>query len=463
MRVKELEEENASLRGIIVLKDAMIAQLESKVKELTERLNKNSSNSHKPPSSDGYGKKPAFPKIKGGKQGGQQGHKGDTLLMESAPDVIQPLIPSTCVCGYDLSNEPLIVGEQRQVHDIPQPKKEIIAFQQYKVQCPICGKMNKGEFPIGVNSAVQYGNRIRTLSVLLNTDYKIPVKKISSLLGDLYSLTPNEGSILSNNSRCYEMLEPVEHRIKEEIKSSAVAHSDETGVRVEGKLHWLHTTSTLMYTYFYIHAKRGSDAITDTCSIIADYTGRLIHDCYESYFKLTKAKHGLCGAHLLRELAAQIEDKKAWAQLMSEMLLELLKQAKIDINQNIKNRVFIEKQYDIIISDGKKEEPPPIKSGKRGKTKRSKGLNLLERLEKHKESVLAYAFDLDIPFTNNLAERDLRPSKIKMKVSNTFRSAQGANHHARIAGFTSTLRKQNINVFSTLMDVFDGKEITFAQ
>jgi transposase len=463
LRVKELEEENASLRSVIILKDAKIAQFESKVKELTERLNKNSSNSHKPPSSDGYGKKPAFPKSKGGKQGGQVGHKGGTLLMESNPDVTQPLIPLVCDCGHDISNEPLIVGEQRQVHDIPRPKKEVVAFQQYNVQCPCCGKVNKGQFPAGVNSAVQYGTRIRTLSVLLNTDYKIPVKKISSLLGDLYGITPNEGSIMSNNRRCYEILEPVEHRIKEEIKSSAVAHSDETGVRVEGKLHWLHTTSTLMYTYFYIHAKRGSDAITDACSIIADYPGRLIHDCYESYFKLTKAKHGLCGAHLLRELASQIDDKKAWAQLMSEMLLELLKQAKIDINQNIKNRVFIEKQYDIIISDGKKEEPPPQKSGKRGKYKRSKGLNLLERLEKHKESVLAYAFDPIIPFTNNLAERDLRPSKIKMKVSNTFRSIEGANHHARLAGFTSTLRKQNINVFSTIMDVFDGKEITFAQ
>ena len=407
MRVKELEEENASLRAVIILKDAKIAQFESKVKELTERLNKNSSNSHKPPSSDGYGKKPAFPKSKCGKQGGQDGHKGGTLLMESNPDVTQPLIPLVCDCGHDISNEPLIVGEQRQVHDIPRPKKEVIAFQQYNVQCPCCGKVNKGQFPAGVNSAVQYGTRIRTLSVLLNTDYKIPVKKISSLLGDLYGITPNEGSIMSNNRRCYEILEPVEHRIKEEI--------------------------------------------------------RLIHDCYESYFKLTKAKHGLCGAHLLRELASQIDDKKAWAQLMSEMLLELLKQAKIDINQNIKNRVFIEKQYDIIISDGKKEEPPPQKSGKRGKYKRSKGLNLLERLEKHKESVLAHAFDPIIPFTNNLAERDLRPSKIKMKVSNTFRSIEGANHHARLAGFTSTLRKQNINVFSTIMDVFDGKEITFAQ
>lgn len=459
MRVKELEEENSSLRSIIILKDAKITELESKVKELTERLNKTSSNSHKPPSSDGYSKKPAFAKGKGGIQGGQKGHKGGTLLMVSNPDKTIPLIPLECNCGHDISNEPRTVGEQRQVYDIPEPKKEVTSFQQYVVQCPCCGKENKGQFPKGVNSPVQYGNRIRTLSVLLNTDYKVPVGKIGTLLGDLYGMCPNEASIISNNRRCYELLEPVEQQIKEKIKSSAVAHSDETGLRVEGKLHWLHTTSTSCYTYFFIHAKRGSAAITDTCSIIADYTGTLIHDCYESYFKLTTAKHGICGAHLLRELAAQIDDKKAWAQSMNDLLLELLK---TETEKNIINKKEIEQQYDAIIKDGKSQEPPPIQSGKRGKYKRSKGLNLLERLERHKTSVLAYAFDPDIPFTNNLAERDLRPSKIKMKVSNTFRSTEGANHHARIAGFSSTLRKQNINVFSALMDVFDGKEFTFA-
>lgn len=427
--------------------------------ELKARLNKNSSNSHKPPSTDGYSKKPAFSKGKGGEQGGQKGHKGGTLLMVSNPDYIVPLIPTVCKCGKDISNEPHAIIEERQIHDIPRPKKEVTSFQQYVVQCPCCGMKNKGEFPDGVNAPVQYGNRVRSLSVLLNTDYKVPVGKIGTLLGDLYGISPNEGSIISNNRRCYEILEPMEQEIKEKIKSSAVAHSDETGVRVEGKLHWLHTTSTQCYTYFYVHLKRGSGAITDACSIIADYTGTLVHDCYESYFKLTTPKHGLCGAHLLRELAAQIEDNKTWAQTMRELLLELLK---TPTEQNIINKVLIEQKYDAIIENGKAHEPPPIQNGKRGKYKRTKGLNLMERLAKHKTSVLSYAFDPDIPFTNNLAERDLRPSKIKMKVSNTFRSKEGANHHARIAGFTSTLRKQNINVFSALLDVFNTKQFTFA-
>jgi len=460
LRVKELEDENASLRSIIIMKDAKIAELESKVKELTERLNKNSSNSHKPPSSDGYRKKPAFPKNKGGKQGGQDGHKGGTLLMVSQPDKTKELIPDLCICGYNISNEPPILVEERQVIDLPKPKMVATSYKQYAVRCPLCGKENRREFPDDVNSPVQYGHRVRTLSVLLNTDYKVPVNKISTLLGDLYGIRPNVASIVSNNRRCYDILKPIEDQIKEEIKSSAVAHSDETGLRVDGKLHWLHTTSTLLFTYFYIHAKRGSDAITDTCSIISEYTGTLIHDCYESYFKLTKAKHGLCGSHLIRELAAQIEDKKSWAQAMSELLLEL---HNTSCEQNILNKVHIDQNYDKIIASGKAHEPPPIKSGKRGKYKRSKGLNLLERLEKHKTSALAYAFDSNIPFTNNLAERDLRPTKIKMKVSNTFRSTEGAEHHARIAGFTSTLRKQNINVFSGLMKVFKHKEFTFAK
>ena len=340
------------------MKDARIAELEAKVKELTERLNKNSGNSHKPPSTDGYGKKPAFAKSKGGQKGGQKGHTGDTLLKATDPDKIEQLVPDLCDCGHDISNEVRVLVEERQVIDIPEPKVIVTSYQQYGVLCPCCGKENKVPFPKDVNSPVQYGNRVRTTSVLLNTDYKVPVKKISSFFGDLYGITPNEGSIISNNRRCYENLEPVEHQIKEEIKSSAVANSDETGIRVDGKLHWLHTTSTLMYTYFYIHAKRGIEAITSSSSIIRDYTGTLIHDCYESYFKLTKAHHGLCGAHLLIELAAQIEDKKPWAQTMTELLLELLNST---TGQNIINREHIEQRYNEIITNGKAHDHHHIK------------------------------------------------------------------------------------------------------
>lgn len=444
---------------MVVLKDLKIVGLEAKVKELTDRSKKNSTNSHKPPSSDGYAKKSAFSKGKGGKRGGQKGHEGTTLQMSSHIDYNEPIIPKVCVCGNDISNEPKTLVEERQVIDIPEPKIEVTSHKQYSVICPCCGLKNKDEFPEGVNSPVQYGSRVRTLSVLLNSDYKLPVGKIKTLFSDLFGITPNESSIISNNRRCFEKLAPVEHQIKEMIKSSGVINADETGVRVEGKLHWLHTTSTLIFTYFYIHAKRGTEAITDVCSIIKDFKGTLVHDCYESYFKLVMAIHALCGAHLLRELAEQIENKKPWAQDMTDLLLELWK---APIEQNLINKQNIEQRYSDIIAIGKANEPPPIKSGKRGKYKRTKGLNLLERFEKHKTGVLLYAFDPNVPFTNNLAERDLRPSKIKMKVSNTFRSKAGAEHHARIAGFTSTLRKQKINVFSGLLDIFENKGFSFA-
>lgn len=454
-----MELENKLLKEIVIEKDKRIQNLEKQVEELHRRLNKNSNNSHKPPSSDGYSKKPAFEKENAGVKGGQKGHKGDTLKMVESPDYIIPIIPLVCTCGRDITNEPGTVVEQRQVIDIPTPKVEVRSYQTYKVQCPCCQKENIGRFPEEVNAPVQYGSRIRTISVLLNNDYKVPVKKISSLLEDLYGISPNEGSIVSYNKRCYNNLETVEDQIKEKINASKVAHSDETGIRVEGKLHWLHIAATELYSYFYVHAKRGSGAILDTCSIIKDYSGTLVHDCYESYFKLTKSKHAICGAHILRELAAQAEDKKTWAILMKELLLELLHTPK---EQNIKNKLQIEKIFDAIIAEGKTQEPIPTKNGKRGKIKKTKALNLLERMHKHKQSVLAYAFDPDIPFTNNLAERDLRPSKIKMKVSNTFRSFDGAKHHARITSFTSTVRKHNQNVFSALFDVFSGKKFIFA-
>lgn len=454
-----LRQENQALRQQVETLQITVNLLMAQVKELTDRLNKNSSNSHKPPSSEGYRKQPAFKKETKGIKGGQKGHQGNTLQMVSQPDYTIPVFAEICICGHDIRNEPKTAGEQRQVFDIPAPKIEVTAYQQYTIKCPCCQRVNVKNFPEDVNAPVQYGNRLRALSVLLNNDYKVPVGKIGTLVNDLYGVRPNEASIVANNGRCYDKLEPIEQSIKDKINSSAVAHADETGVRVEGKLHWFHTTSTELFSYFYVHAKRGSEAINDTRSIIAKYTGTLVHDCYKSYFKLTNLKHALCGAHILRELTAQIEDNKQWAVSMKDFLLELLRTPQV---QNVTNKLLLEEKYDAIIAAGKIQEPIPEKTGKRGKTKKTKGLNLLERLEDHKQSVLAFAYDPDIPFTNNLAERDIRPTKIKMKVSNTFRSSQGAHHHARIAGFTSTLRKQNLNVFSSLLDIFTGKNIALS-
>jgi len=202
-----------------------------------------------------------------------------------------------------------------------------------------------------------------------------------------------------------------------------------------------------------VHNKRGKEALESTKSILNRFTGWLIHDCWHSYFGFTHVKHGVCGAHLLRELEFLIENQSRWAKAFKALLLSLYKSP---IETRLESRVQIEQNYDEILRQANLEEPMPIKTTKRGRLKRSKGRNLLLRLQKFKPAVLAFAFHKEVPFTNNQAERDLRPVKVKQKISGCFRTMIGAEYYARIAGFISTLRKHHLNVFKELCNVFDG-------
>jgi transposase len=432
-----------------------IVALKAENSELKVRLSSNSSNSSKPPSSDGYTKKPALPKKLKGKLGGQSGHSGNTLRQSPTPDQLVTCKPQRCTCGHAFSEQEIELSEKRQVFDLPQPKLEVTEYQIYKGICPDCGLSHKGLTPVGVNSPVQYGNNVKALVVLLNVQYKLPFKKIQMLFGDLFSCPINESSVYSAAMQCYQNLDQSEQIIKSKVTQSDVAHVDETGVRVEGLLRWLHTSSTNLYTYLFLHDKRGGQALESDKSIIKNFTGWLIHDCWSSYFKFTGAKHGLCGAHILRELEALVESGQSkWAKTFKTFLMHVYEmpfQQRVLLQQQITSR------YKRICQSGLMAEPPPIKaSGKRGRTKRTKARNLVERLIREQDAVLAFAFNIEVPFTNNLAERDIRPVKVKQKISNCFRSFKGAEIFARIEGFVSTARKQKRNVFSELCHTFDG-------
>jgi len=413
------------------------------------RINSNSGNSSKPPSSDGYNKKPAFPRKKKGKQGGQQGHKGRTLKQVEHPDKTVKHNPGPYDCGHVFSDEELIVAETRQVFDLPQPKLEVTAHQLLKGKCPGCGKWHKGIAPEGVNAPVQYGYGVKTLAVLLNVDYRIPFKKIQILFSDLF----NESTVYSASGQCYEMPGPTEEVIKSGVVKSDATYADETGLRVAGKLHWLHTASSLLYTYLFVHEKRGRLALESDKSILNRIRGWLVHDCWSSYFRFNM-KHAICGAHILRELEGLIENRQSkWARVFKIFLMHVYE---MPFEERVKRRDHIEERFSLICSLGEKAEPPPKKTpGEKGRYKRTKGRNLVERLIRNKGAVLAFAFNREVPFTN-LAERDIRPAKVKQKVSNCFCTLSGAEIYARIAGFVSTARKHDRNVFSELYTTFEG-------
>lgn len=454
-RIDQLAEDNKFLRHEITVLKQENVDLKRENTELKIRINSNSSNSSKPPSSDGYKKKPAFPKQKKGKQGGQKGHKGQTLKQVKNPDKIVKCIPDQCTCGHKFTNEQVFLSETRQVFDFPQPHLEITEYQIYKATCPACGILHKGVAPEGVNAPVQYGNKVKAYVVLLNVHFKLPFKKIQLLFKDLFGYSINESTVYSASRLCYEKLDESEQIIKTKISEGNVVHADETGIRVNGKLHWLHTATSILYTYLFTHEKRGSLALESNKSILNKISGWLVHDCWSSYFKFGEFKHAICGAHILRELQGLIESGQSkWTKKFKSFLVHVYE---MPFDERIKRRKQIESRYKLICEMGERREPPPVKKlNKRGRYKRTKGRNLVERLLKEQQAVLAFAFNEQVPFTNNLAERDIRPAKVKQKISNCFRTFTGAEIYARIEGFVSTSRKNNRSVFTELCTTFEG-------
>jgi transposase len=425
--------------------------------ELKSRLNSDSRNSSRPPSSDGYRKKPtpALPKTKKSKQGGQKGHKGDTLQQSKNPDKLVEIRPDQCSCGHHFTHAQCRLSSKRQVFELPQPKLEVTEYQIHTAQCPKCGLEHQGEAPKHVTAPVQYGNRAKSFAVLLNSNYKVPFKKIQLMFKDLFGYPINESTIYSASKLCYAQLEETEGVIRSKVSGANVVHADESGLRVLGKLHWLHTATTLNHTYLFVHEKRGQLALNSNKSILDKIGGWLVHDCWSSYFKFTGLKHAICGAHILRELQGLIDTGQSkWAKEFHAFLLDLYKKP---ISKDGDQMEIVKSRYLEICNYGEKQEPPPYKEpGKRGRKKRTKGRNLVERLIREIDAVLAFAFNEEVPFTNNLAERDIRPVKVKMKVSNCFRTLRGAEIYARIESFISTARKNNCNIFEELTMTMDG-------
>jgi transposase len=444
-KVETLESENSALRA--------------ENADLRSRPKLNSRNSHKPPSSDGPAKKPGLPKGPAKKSGGQFGHKGKTLKMVDTPDVVVVHHVASCPCCSKVFSpaDVVDVAQKRQVFDIPAPRMEVTEHQLGMVVC--CGRGHLGGFPPEVGQPVQYGSRIKALSVLLNNDYKVPLEKIEQLMGDLWGCSFNESTALTANAGMYQALEPIEEEIKTAVLASDVVHFDETGMRVAKSLHWFHVACTSCFTYLFVHKKRGREALQSDDSLIKDFQNRAVHDCWESYFGFEQCRHALCDSHLLRELTNLIEKGSKWAAQMHQFILDLYRNSQ-KATVLVADRQTWEREFEHICQLAHSEEPPPVQ-GKRGKPKNSKGRNLLNRLIQHRDGWLAFAFVEGVPFSNNQAERDIRCLKTKQKVATNFQTFKGAQHYARIQAFTSTLRKHSMNVFQNLINAFDRKPIVF--
>ncbi len=442
-----------------------VAEQAAVIQSLRDQLAKNSRNSGKPPSSDGL-KKPrtqSLRKKNGRRSGGQPGHEGHTLKMVGQPHRIRVHKVSACPhCATDLRSVEPCQQERRQVFDIPPLQVEVTEHQAEIKVCPTCGEQVKGEFPAAVTQSVQYGPRLKAQATYLNTYQLIPWARTCELLGDFYGHTPAEAIVPGANATVVDRIEPSVDTIKQQLIASDVVHFDESGLRVEGQLNWLHVASTGHLTYYDVHPKRGQDGMK-AAGILPQFRGRAVHDHWQSYFTFKHCQHALCNAHHLRELQFVVDQyEQPWAQEMTQLLLDI--KAEVDaapaeqMSLPPGRLAHFEQRYDELIAQGLKANPPPPNPPprKRGRRKQSPPKNLLDRLQQRKLQVLAFMYDFRVPFDNNLAERDVRMVKIKQKISGAFRTRTGAETFCAVRSYISTVRKHGQNVIDALHSALMG-------
>jgi transposase len=452
-----------SIRSHIRYLENMVQQLQARVHELEDQLSKDSSNSSKPPSSDGLKRKPkSLRKPSGKKQGGQQGHAGKGLAQVSNPDVIMVHTPSSCTgCGSDLSNVNGVTAELRQVFDIPQPKINVTEHRVEEKRCPCCGERTRAAFPENVRGPVQYGDRVRALIAYFSHQHFIPVDRVCEIFEDIFGMSISPGICAKVDEQLFANLEVFEKGLKTYLLAARVLHFDETGMRCEKKLHWVHVASSQGATFYTMHAKRGQEAM-DAASILPDFQGTAIHDHWFPYFAYNQVKHGLCNAHHLRELTFIYEQQKEeWAKHMFDLLIEANKAVEAHAESGMlppDTLLQIEHTYSQILTDGVAYHAslPPLPTGKRGKQKQRDGKNLLDRLREKRDCVLRFAYDFSVPFTNNQGEQDIRMVKLKQKIAGTFRAIRSAAIFCRVRSYIATARKQEWNIWDSLANAIRG-------
>jgi transposase len=443
-----------------------INQLETRVEALENQVSKNSRNSSKPPSGDGFGKRTkSLRQPSERSSGGQAGHRGQTLEWSAEPDQVAIHPVERCGgCGLDLRTVAVEDWAMRQVQDIAPVPIQVTEHQSEVKSCPGCGRVNRGKFPAGVGESVQYGPQLQGLMVYLMVLQLLPSQRVCELLSEVFGVSVSEGTLYNVRARCFEALGPSEIALKAALKAAPLLHLDETGLRVKQQLQWLHVASSAQLTLYFVHAKRGQLAL-DEFAILPGFKGNGVHDGWHSYMQYDFV-HSLCNAHHLRELTFIVERyQQDWANQMITLLVTMKRQvdeAKAQ-DQTALSRAQIadlERQYTTLLDQGFAANPPePIPEDQpksRGRPKQSPAKNLLDRLKSQQEAVLRFLHDFAVPFDNNQAERDLRMMKLKQKISGCFRSQDGAQQFCRIRSYVSCLRKQGRNVLDALVQLFIG-------
>jgi transposase len=442
-----------------------IAEQDARIAELERRLAASSRNSSKPPSSDGLDK-PAPKSLRGRsgrRPGGQPGHEGRTLRQVAVPDEVVVHEPGGCAgCGGELSaGEPVRIC-RRQVFDIPRINVRVVEHRLIARRCA-CGTLTTAAGPAGVSAPVQYGPHAAAIAVYLCLGQHLPVERTAGLLADLFGTPMSAGTVAAWTTRAAAGLEPFTAAARAALTDAELVHLDETGLRVAGRLHWLHVACSTLFTVLVCHAKRGKEAI-DAVGVLPGFTGIAVHDAFAAYARYPAATHVLCNAHLLRELIAVVDHSTAhppaddgalpadwcWAQQVIDALLAL--KTVVDTGVLPGPEVLAAHRRAIVSAAliGASADTTPL--GAVGRRHRA----LARRIHRRIADYLRFATDPRVPFDNNPAERDIRMAKIKQKVSGGMRTLAGAQDFAAMRSYLSTAAKHGRRPFDVLTELTSG-------
>jgi transposase len=460
------------LAALVAAQERTIAQLQARIveqdaeiAELKRQLGASSRNSSKPPSSDGLDK-PAPKSLRGRserKPGGQPGREGRTLRQVERPDEVVVHEPGACTgCGGTLTGEDRPAGVlRRQVFDIPKSTVRVVEHRLLARRC-VCGTVTQAPAPAGVSAPAQYGPHAAAIAVYLVLGQHLPVARTAALLAELFGTPMSVGTVAAWTSRAAAGLEPFTAAARRALGGAELVHLDETGLRVAGRLHWLHVASSARFTGLFCHRRRGKEAI-DAAGVLPGFTGIAVHDAFTSYSRYPTATHALCNAHLLRELIAVVDHHDAhppsgadtpagwcWAAQVIDALLAL---KAITGTGALPGPDVLATSRRLIVSaaliGASARGGPPGAVGRRHRA-------LARRIRRRLDEYLRFASDLRVPFDNNLAERDIRMAKIKQKVSGCLRTLAGAQDFAAMRSYLSTAAKHGRRPFDVLTELTSG-------
>jgi transposase len=449
----------AELRAEVERLRADNEQLRAENGELRRQLGVNSSNSSKPPSSDGLARPRAQP-VKGQsgrRRGKQPGASGSTLELVADPDQVVQHRPDRCAglgCGAELADGREYGRQRRQVVELPVPRAVVVEHQLIAVECAGCGRVTEPAVPDGVSGRVQYGLNVKAAAVYVRAAQFLPYGRVAALMGDLLGVRVSVGFVHQVVADAARRLDPFVSHLAALLHVQDVLHADETPARIGGGLKYVHVACTPGLTLFHVGGRSAADV--DAGGVLPGFTGTLVRDGYAAYQHLSEAGHAWCGAHLIRDLRGVHETDPAgqqWAEVMAGTLLtakRLTEQAVAAGRTALTTDEVshIRACYAGAVAYGREQNPPD----REGKLPRAG--TLVERFATHRDMILRFTVDLAVPFTNNQAERDLRPVKLQQKISATWRTLQGLADFATLRSYLSTAAKHGMDALDVLKQLF---------